>query len=211
MKILVVAAHPDDEVLGCGGTIARHVMDGDQVIIAIAVSHAFTHDQPEGPDIIDAARDAARVLGVEQTIFLEYQDQRLDLCPLIQITQSIEGVAADVKPDIVYTHQAGDLNKDHRIVHEGALTAFRPPGPDVYCFEVPSSTEWGLAPFEPDHFVNIGGTMARKIRALKCYATEMRDPPHPRSYEGVDCLAKQRGYTVGFRRAEAFKTIRTMR
>lgn len=223
MKIMVIAAHPDDEVLGCGGTISKHVADGDVVHIVIVAQGGTlrVHDQFIGADVVvtherapptlaGKACDAARVLGAVEPIFLDYPDQKLDVVPLLEVTQAIERAALNISPDIVYTHHAGDLNKDHRIVHEAVLTAFRPPSADIFAFEIASSTEWGIAPFWPDHFRDVTDHLEKKIKALECYDAEMRPPPHPRSYEGLRCLAKMRGFTVGCQSAEAFKTIRTV-
>jgi LmbE family N-acetylglucosaminyl deacetylase len=159
---------------------------------------------------------AAEILGANPPHFLEFPDQRLDSVPLLGIVQSIERIAASVRPDIVYTHSASDLNVDHRLACAAVLTAFRPiPGQSVsaiYGFEVLSSTEWNFgAPsgsFQPARFVCISDVLKHKISALEAYDEEIRDFPHPRSYDAVRALAALRGSTVGVKAAEAFSVLR---
>lgn len=216
--VLVVAAHPDDEVLGCGGTVARHAAAGDRVHVVIAGEGATARDVDAGSKderaaLAKAAQAAAATLGSEPPRMLGLPDNRLDTLPLLDIIKPIEAVVAEVNPDTVYTHHGGDLNIDHRIVHQAVLTACRPvPGSPVrrlYAFETLSSTEWGIGePFRPGHFVAIVGQLDRKRAALKHYDREMRAFPHARSFEAVDALARLRGATVGLEAAEAFVVIR---
>ncbi|MBI5164710.1 MAG: PIG-L family deacetylase [Magnetospirillum sp.] len=216
--VLVVAAHPDDEVLGCGGTIARHAAAGDRVVIVL-VADGVESRQAGGAD--KAARRAAAVaaaaaLGAEAPRFLDFADQRLDVMALLDIVQSIEPVVAEVRPTVVYTHHGGDLNLDHRLVHQAVMTACRPvPGSSVrniLAFEVPSSTEWaGPAigpPFLPNLFVDIAAFVDAKTRALACYGEEMRPFPHPRSPGAVAALATWRGASCGLAAAESFIVLR---
>ncbi len=162
-----------------------------------------------------AALAASKVLGAQPPVFLDIRDQMLDTVPLIEITRAIEARVAAVEPTIVYTHHAGDLNLDHRIVHQAVITACRPlPSSsvmEIYSFEVLSSTEWGSEPFRPNHFICISAYMVDKMHALKCYRDEMREPPHSRSLDSVERLARLRGNSVGINYAEAFMTIRTIR
>ncbi|QOZ52007.1 PIG-L deacetylase family protein [Bradyrhizobium sp. CCBAU 53338] len=220
--ILVCAAHPDDEILGCGGTMARHVDRGDSVHVV------FVADGIESRKAMNAERErllterreaafkAANIIGCERPHFFDYPDQRLDTISLLDITQSIETLLAALQPDLVYTHHGDDLNADHRLVSEATMTAVRPmPGQKVvavYGFETLSSTEWvfqsrGNA-FRPNHFVGVASTLVRKLDALRAYDAEMRDFPHPRSYEAVAALTKLRGATVGLAAAEAFTVLR---
>jgi N-acetylglucosamine malate deacetylase 1 len=220
--ILVCVAHPDDEVLGCGGTMARHVDAGDSVHV-IFVADGVTARQESGANrekaVVDrreAARKAAKIIGCEPPNHLDYPDQRLDTVSLLDLTQSIEARLAKIGPDIVYTHHGDDLNADHRLVSEATVTALRPmPGQKViavYGFETLSSTEWVFhsraTAFRPNRFVAIEKTLGRKLDALRAYHVEMRDFPHPRSYETVEALAKLRGSTVGLAAAEAFTVLR---
>lgn len=213
-RILIIAAHPDDEALGCGGTIARHVAGGDEVHLLFVADGETARAMHAKPNRNYAADAAGRVLGVKTTAFLDLRDQMLDTKPLLEITQLIEAIVSRVQPTIVYTHHAGDLNRDHQIVHLAAMTALRPvPGSTcraIYAFEVLSSTEWGTG-FAPNHFVDISdGFMDLKLDALKCYDEEMRPPPHTRSYENVEALAEVRGASVGVPFAEAFVTMRSV-
>src|SRR3954471_11009052 len=216
--ILVCAAHPDDEVLGCGGTMARHVDRGDAVHVIFVAdgigSRQGTSAERERnlSERRDAATNAAHIIGCEAPHYLDYPDQRLDTVPLLDITQGIEALLATIKPDTIYTHHSDDLNADHRLVSEATMTAVRPmPGQAVLAvsgFETLSSTEWvfhsrGTA-FRPNRFIGIEATLGRKLDALRAYKVEMRDFPHPRSYEAVEALARLRGTTVGLAAAEAF-------
>jgi N-acetylglucosamine malate deacetylase 1 len=213
--VLVVAAHPDDEVLGCGGTMARHVADGDTVFSLFVADGETARIMAGKTNRNIAAFEASKVLGTEPPRFLDLRDQKLDTYPQLEITQAIEGHIADIKPSVVYTHHAGDLNLDHWIVHRATMTACRPlPGSiikEIYAFEVPSSTEWGSG-FAPNHFVNIAPYLMKKESALGCYKDEMRPPPHPRNpHIVIDVLAAQRGSIVGLHYAEAFTVLRSIR
>lgn len=213
-RVLVIAAHPDDEALGCGGTIARHAAEGDEVHLLFVADGETSRTMACKPNRNYMAFAASKILRTKPPIFLDLRDQKLDTVPLLDITQAIEAVAAKIRPTIVYTHHAGDLNADHRIVHQAVMTAFRPlPGSAcraIYAFEVPSSTEWGGG-FAPNHFVSLESALDRKLDALKCYDDEMRPFPHPRSYEAAEALAEVRGSACGVHYAEAFMTMRRVR
>lgn len=218
--ILVVAAHPDDEILGCGGTIAVHAQAGDEVHVVI-MAEGLTSRDPK-PDIAsskedlcalaDSARRANMLLGAATVILHGLPDNRMDTLDRLDVIKLIEREVERVRPDVVYTHHAGDLNLDHRIVHESVLTACRPkpahPVKTLLFFEVLSSTEWMPAAsgpaFTPDWFVNISATIALKLQALDCYASEMHAWPHTRSAKTVENLAGWRGSSVGVNAAEAF-------
>ena len=220
--VLVCVAHPDDEVLGCGGTMARHVDRGDTVhviFVADGVGSRKGSDAERERDLLErhqAARDAARIIGCEVPHCLDYPDQHLDTISLLDITQSIEALLAGIRPDVVYTHHGDDLNADHRLVCEATMTAVRPmPGHTVravYGFETLSSTEWAFHSrgnaFRPNRFIDIEATLGRKLAALRAYKTEMRDFPHARSFETVEALARLRGSIVGLAAAEAFMVLR---
>ena len=221
MTVLVVAAHPDDEALGCGGTIARHAAAGDDVVV-VFIADGVTSRAPDEDRSAElerrqeAARAAAAILGVRDVRFGDLPDNRLDTVPLLSVAQAVEAVVRDVGPTTIYTHFAHDLNVDHRLVHEAVITAVRPqPGAavtTVLTFETPSSTEWRApgagTPFAPDWFVDITDTLDLKLRALDAYAEEMRPWPHPRSREAITHLAHWRGSTVGRIAAEAFVLAR---
>ena len=213
--VLVVAAHPDDEILGCGGSIARHLDEGDAVhvvFLADGIGAREPDDEPQAREEREmAARSAAKLLGVDSLDFLNHPDNRLDTVALLDLVKPIEQRVEQLKPSTVYTHHPGDLNVDHRRTCEATLTACRPqPGTPVLrilFFEVLSSTEWsnGLGEgFRPNWYVGIESQLDRKLKALECYALEMRESPHPRSGPAVEALARLRGSACGLKAAEAF-------
>lgn len=224
--VAVVAAHPDDEVLGCGGTIARMANDGHDVHVLLLgdgeTSRASSFSDPIDSEAVTArnaaAREACAILGCASVESLELPDNRLDGVNLIDVVKHIEAFLLRFQPETVLTHHFGDLNIDHRVVHEAVLTACRPqldhPVKKVLFFEVPSSTEWrfsGVVPaFAPNWFVDISSTLETKLEALKAYDTELRAFPHPRSLEAVEALARWRGATVGMTAAEAFALGRVL-
>ena len=216
--ILAVVAHPDDEILGCGGTLAWHADRGDNVrilIVSDGVSSRGT-DKAQLERRRKAAEAAAAEIGASSPILLDFPDNRLDQQPLLNVVQAIEHVVLEIQPEIIYTHHAGDLNIDHEIVHRAVTTACRPlPGSSlllIAAFEVLSSTEWttpsAAKVFVPRLFVDISATMDRKLAALRSYQEEMRAFPHPRSSQTVRALAAYRGATAGFEAAEAFDIVR---
>jgi LmbE family N-acetylglucosaminyl deacetylase len=217
-SILILAAHPDDEVLGCGGTIAKLADEGAIVHVAYFADGLSSRSgiQAAQQEELNARRTAAQkacdILGVRSVSFGDFPDNRMDTIPLLEIAQAVEALISTHQPEMVFTHHAGDLNIDHRRLHEAVVTACRPqrghPVKTVLSFEVPSSTEWqlsGSAPaFAPNWFVDISATLERKLVALEAYASELRTWPHPRSRKGVAHLAHWRGATVGVDAAEAF-------
>ena len=216
-SVLVVAAHPDDEVLGCGGTLARHAAAGDLVrILFLADGVSARHDDADAAKRIVAAREAAAILGAEDPVHLGLPDNRLDTLPLLDLIQPVEAAIREHAPEIVYTHHGGDLNVDHRIAHQAVVTACRPQPSsavkEIYAFETLSSTEWQTwgDRFLPQHWVDIAPFLERKLEALKAYGDEMRPFPHTRSFEGVEALARSRGTAVGVAAAEAFSVVRTL-
>ncbi|WP_443190916.1 PIG-L deacetylase family protein [Pseudomonas indica] len=218
--VLVVAAHSDDEALGCGGTIARHVAEGDTVyavFLADGVSSREGTGTVELNKRMEAAERARQILGITKNYYLGLPDNRLDTLPLIEVIQPLEKVISEVKPHTIYTHHYGDLNVDHRIAHQAVMTACRPiPGAtvkEIYTFEVMSSTEWNnpADPFIPNCFVDVFEYMAQKMAALSAYELEMRAIPHSRSLDHLECLATHRGYSVGVKMAEAFALIRILK
>ena len=220
MRVLVIAAHPDDELLGLGATVARHVEEGDEVT-AVIVSEGATSRYAEGAEgtLRDAARAAARTLGVGDLRFLGMRDQYLDAGPIFEVTRPIEKVVSEVRPEVVYTHHWGDLNRDHRVVSEAAMVACRPVGDGaprrLYCFETPSSSEWSSTDlslaFVPSVFVDATGTIEKKLAAMACYATELRPAPHPRALESLRARAQYWGQIVGKAYAEPFVLVREIK
>lgn len=224
--ILVIAAHPDDEILGCGATMAKHARQGDTVHVVILAEGATSRDMNRDRDkriddlskLANAAHLAKEVLGVTSLALHDFPDNRMDSVDRLDIIKAVESYIDTYHPAIVYTHHGGDLNIDHRIVHEAVVTACRPiPSHSVRTllfFEVPSSTEWqvpGSAPaFMPDWFVDASETLDVKLKAYSAYQTEIRPWPHARSLEAVRHLAHWRGASVGIDAAEAFVTGRNL-
>jgi len=226
MNSLVIAAHPDDEVLGCGGTIPRLTNEKEDVYVAIlgeGLTSRYNHrDQADINALEDLRNDSKRVselLGVKKLFLFNLPDNRFDTLPLLDIVKIIETLIAKVKPATIFTHHGGDLNIDHSIVHRATLTATRPIAghivKKVYAYEVPSSTEWAFGQisvgFQARVFVDITTTLERKIEAMKIYKIEERTFPHPRSPEALRILAKERGTTAGLGAAEAFELIREIK
>jgi N-acetylglucosamine malate deacetylase 1 len=223
MKYLVVAAHPDDEILGCGGSMARWVSEGHEVHVLIMAEGATSRDasrdtsakQGELKALKKAALDASDEIGTTSLEFLDFPDNRMDSLDLLDVIKSVEKKVQEIKPSIVLTHHSGDLNVDHSIINRSVLTACRPEQKStvkkIMSFEVNSSTEWqspGYDDFVPNLFIDITNFLEKKLRALDCYKSEMKEEPHPRSIQGVRNLAKLRGYSVGLPYAESFMVIR---
>ena len=211
-RVLIIAAHPDDELLGSGGTIKKLINNGYHVITVIIAKGRKEEEQNMKLNVIKANQH----LGVEETIFLEYPNLLLETFPLHVITKEIESLVAKHKPAIIFTHHYGDINMDHQILFQAVLTAVRPlPGNkaiELLCFETVSSSEWSQQTndksFKPNYYVDITDTIDQKLEALQFYDVEMRPFPHPRSYKGVKHLAQVRGMTIGVENAEAFEIIR---
>jgi N-acetylglucosamine malate deacetylase 1 len=217
-RALVVGAHPDDEVLGCGGLLARLVAEGAQVRVLILCAPTTSRRGAEGPgrtDLLAESERALAVLGVSSVERFEQPDNRLDTVALLDLIQSIERAGLPWQPDLVLTHEPTDLNIDHRIAHQVAITAFRPlPGRGfmrIWAFEVPGSSAWqdpALSTFHPSVYIDIEEHLEVKLRAMRCYASELREPPHPRSLAGIETLARWRGQQMGTTAAEAFHLVR---
>ncbi len=226
-RVLVVAAHPDDEVLGCGGTILRHVAAGDRVRIMIMAEGLTSRDMSrnvdlrhdELSDLHKCAKQVANLLGAEKLRICDFPDNRMDSVALLDVVKQVEAEIDEFMPDIVYTHHAGDVNIDHFITHKAVVTACRPlPGNTVmqlYFFETLSSTEWQVPTcdtmFMPQLHVDVGDVIKKKLEILHLYESEMRQYPHSRSYEAVELLAKTRGFIIGKKYAESFMIGREIR
>ena len=222
MKTLIIAAHPDDEVLGCGGTIAKLVAQGEEVhilILATGLTSRVGFDMAKDADALkihlERASRAGALLGAKNVNFGGLPDQKMDTLPLLEVTQRIEAEIESVKPQTIFTHHGGDLNMDHVITFRATLTATRPmPGSvvrSVYAYEVPSSTEWAFQKFEPKFqpnlFHDITETLPKKIEAMQIYESEAREFPHPRSPQALQAIARRWGSVVGLNAAEAFEVI----
>ncbi len=220
--VLVVAAHPDDEVLGCGGTIAR--LSGEGVAVHVAIlGEGLTSRGDAGTASLRTlrqhARQAASMLGVRDVDFGGFPDNQFDSCDLLSIVKHVENLIERIRPATIFTHHASDMNIDHSLTHRSVLTATRPlpgnPIPRVYAFEVPSSTEWsfcrGGGTFAPNSFVEIDGFLQVKLRAMECYLTETREAPHPRSAQVLEAISRRWGSVCGVTYAEAFELVRELR
>ena len=223
-SILIVAAHADDEVLGCGGVIAKYASEGVKVYVLIIAdgitARKDTYDaQKSLLEIVqreDLAKEACKLLGAQEPEFARFPDNRCDQIPLLDIIKKIEQVIQRIKPTIVYTHNGSDLNIDHVLTFKAVLTACRPVAgtsvKKIYAFETLSSTEWSplgmAAPFYPTRFVDISAFEEVKMKALIVYASEMRVFPDARSLEAVKALNQLRGAQAGVSAAEAFVLIR---
>lgn len=224
MRVFIVVAHPDDEVLGCGATAARHAIEGDEVDFLIlgegVTSRSRTHEDADSAALErlhEATRKAIALLGGRSVVLSGLADNRFDTVPLLDIVQIVEERIRSLCPDVVYTHHGSDLNVDHRLTFQAVLTATRPVGDhrvrEVYSFETPSSTEWGFHRFDPvfrpNRFVDVAATFERKLEAMRAYASEMRPFPHPRSAEALRSIAVRWGSVAGCPAAEAFELVRS--
>ena len=217
---LVVAAHPDDEVLGCGATIARLSHEGWKVHVLIvaegATSRAEKRDIEANSEelsvLAKCAEEANKILEVASVKLLSLPDNRMDSIDLLDIVKIVEEYILKYKPSLIFTHHAGDVNIDHKILHDAVIAACRPQPnhsvKELLFFEVPSSTEWRPASsgiyFTPNYFYDVSEHISKKMAALSAYLPEMRNFPHPRSVDAVNHLARWRGATVGCEAAEAF-------
>ncbi|MBT5400051.1 PIG-L family deacetylase [bacterium] len=226
MTILVVVAHPDDEVLGCGASIAKWSDAGEEVHVLIMAEGETSRDinrnvkakRVEISLLERSAKRAGKVLGVSSVKLFGFPDNRMDSLDRLDVIKVVEREINRLQPHTVVTHYCNDLNIDHRVVYEAVITACRPqPESTVRCllsFEVPSSTEWQIPgasiPFQPNWFENVEVTIEKKLEALELYQSEMRTWPHARSLQNIEHLARYRGSSVGCEAAEAFMLLRTI-
>lgn len=217
-KILIVVAHPDDEILGAGGTLIKHAENGDEVYCLILGEGAMSRSKADKltlEKLHAETRKAGEVVSFKEIFFADFPDNAFDTVSLLSIAKEVEKYLEKIKPEIIYTHHSHDLNIDHRLVFQAVLTASRPCNKncpaEIYTFETLSSTEWQIKyeeSFQPNVYIGIEGSIDKKIMALKKYTSEIRDYPHPRSCEGIKILAQYRGLESGLRYAEAFCLIR---
>ena len=222
MKILVIAPHPDDEVLGCAGTIKKYSKQGNEIFLCI-VTKAYTPDWSE-EFITNRKKEielSVKTLGISKLFLLDFPTVKLDIISQKELNDSISKVVQEVRPEIVFIPFSGDINKDHKLVAESALVAVRPrpdsPVKKVFCYEVLSETGWSNPAqdagniFTPNYYENISDFLDDKIKAIQCYKSELKEYPHPRSLEGIKILAQKRGMEVGKRYAEAFMLVREIK
>lgn len=221
-KILVVAAHPDDEIIGVGAAAARHASQGDEVrciILGEGQTSRFDNREEVLTEVLDSLHNdtlkAAKIIGYTKVSFANFPDNRFDQLDLLDIVKYIEKAIEEFKPEIIYTHHVGDLNIDHQMTNKAVLTAARPIGSytvkEIYAFETLSSTEWDFSykmPFTPNVFVDVTETFENKLQAMKCYKSELCTAPHPRSLEIMEASAKKWGSVIGRQYAEAFMLVR---
>ena len=234
MNVLIIAAHPDDEVLGMGGTIAKHTSQHDNVSIVYLVTGitarreiSVSGDQIKNlPKKIQEywrqqieklrqnAKESARLLKVKNVKFFDFPDNEMDRVDLLDVIKVIEKEIKNVRPDRIYTNHYGDLNIDHKVVFNATLSACSPynfPVKEILSFEVLSSTEWSYPyNFNPNYFTDIEKHIKKKIKAMELFVNEIRKFPHPRSIQAIENLAIQRGVESSLRRAEAFQLIRSI-
>lgn len=219
-NVLVIAAHADDEALGCSGTIAKHKAEGDIVHIIFMTNGVSARSNSSNDDETSrntALKQAVEVLGIDDYQCFDFPDNQMDSVPLLTIVKAIEKVITNFQPSIVYSHFAHDLNIDHQITHQAVMTACRPLRGNsvkkILSFEVLSSTEWQSSArysFQPQYIVDISLYWPTKVQALQCYHEELRDSPHSRSLTCIEALATLRGESHGFSKAEAFQVERIL-
>ena len=235
MKVLVIAAHPDDEVLGMGGTIKKLTKKGIEVKVVFMATGIFARRSndyvnkakydvnkkttktmsKQMSDLRRDAKKALRLLGVRNIEFFDFPDNEMDIISNLEITKKIEQLINQYKPDSIFTHTQHDINVDHRAIFNATITASRPNKKfnvkEVISFEVPSSSEWNFnSNFTPNIFVDISKELSFKLKAMKAYTNEIQDYPHPRSIKALDVIAKRWGTVSGFLAAEAFCLVRQL-
>lgn len=223
--ILVVAAHPDDEILGVGATVASRVAAGDTayaVILGEGQTSRAERREDMAADVIEELHKdtlaAAKQVGYTEVFFENVPDNRFDRMDLLDVVKKVEKLVRQIQPDIIYTHHKGDLNIDHRITYQAVLTATRPmencPVREIYTFETLSSTEWNFAygenQFQPDVFVDVAKTFDKKLDAMREYRTELCEFPHPRSLKALEVTAQKWGTVVGKAYVEPFELVRSV-
>lgn len=222
-RILIVAAHPDDEIIGCGGTISRLVEQGWEAFTLILgegkTSRDETRNRNQRIDEINNLKKevekANNLIGVSDVFLYDFPDNRFDTVPLLDIIKTIEKIKNNIKPSMIFTHYKDDLNIDHRIINQAVLTATRPVKNEfvnsIYAFEIASSTEWKFPiSFSPDVFYDISNYLTVKLKAMSEYESELKNYPHPRSLDGLKLISQYWGMRTGFEYAEAFKNVRIL-
>lgn len=216
-KVLVIAPHPDDEVLGCGGVMARHADEGAEVYVLVVTRGAPDIFPPEEEEEIrQELRAAHDILGVSSVHFLDFPAPKLDTIPGYKLADAISGVIRSLQPNIVYLPHRGDIHADHLAVYQATLVAARPINGcsvrQLLSYETLSETEWaspfGDEAFIPNVFVDITNYLERKLKAMVCYRSQLKQPPHARSLQAIEALTKLRGATVSLPAAEAFMLVR---
>jgi LmbE family N-acetylglucosaminyl deacetylase len=226
MNVLVFAPHPDDEMIGCGGTMLKHVHMGDHVFVCI-VTRGLPPVYKHSPEILEKLphdmyfeiENAHRKIGVEKTFYLGFPAVMMETVPRYELNEKIAEVINETKPDIVYMPHFGDVQKDHAVIADAIMVAIRPKYEHIIrcvcAYETLSETEWNIPhttnAFIPNVYNDITDFLERKISAMECYQSQLADFPNPRSIEAIVALAKYRGSTMCANAAEAFMVIREYR
>lgn len=214
-KILVIAAHPDDEVIGVGGTIIKHVKGGDEVYVSIITDGVFA--KYFGQDKFKLLKDrktdclkVARYLGIKKVFFHDLPDAKLDTLPQLELNKLIEKEIEEIKPNIVYTHNWSDLHRDHQLIFEATMVATRKNVPEVFCYEDIGSTNLrkGVTQFVPNTYIDISKELKKKLKAMSRYKSTLEAFPHPTSIKSLEALARFRGVQSGLLAAEAFICVK---
>lgn len=214
-RVVVIAPHADDEIIGCGATISKHIQNGDEVIVIIVTNASVGAPELYTAEQIKSTRSEAlsahNFLGIKETIFLEYPAPALNAYPEYKISLKIAKIFEKIKPSYLYLPHPGDIHQDHKAVYRSSLVAARPQGEHkiskILCYETLSETEWTPMhekPFVPNYFVNVSDVFVNKIRAMKFFGSQLKKFPHSRSLEAFEALASYRGATIGVEKAEAF-------
>jgi LmbE family N-acetylglucosaminyl deacetylase len=216
-NILFVAPHPDDEVLGCGGLIKKLTLKGISVYVLVMTrGKKAKYSDEKIARVRNEALRAHKILGVTETRFLDFPAPDLDMVSLAEISETISGIIRELKIETLYLPHKGDIHHDHKVVFNAGMVAARPSGDNpvrcVFSYETLSETEWS-APFGdeffvPTTFVDITDVFSYKLEAMKCFTSQLREFPNPRSLKAIEALSNFRGCTVGCSHAEAFETIR---
>lgn len=218
-KVIVIAPHADDEIIGCGATIAKHINNGDEVYVIIATNASIgapeLYNEAIVANIRNEALNAHNFLGVTKTFFLDFPAPALNAFPEFEISMELLKIFIQVSPNILYLPHSGDIHQDHKAIYRASLVAARPQGNNklekIYCYETLSETEWtpmSEKPFVPNHFVDISDTFELKCKAMGFFKSQIKVFPHSRSLDTFEALAKYRGSTIGVKRAEAFTVER---
>jgi LmbE family N-acetylglucosaminyl deacetylase len=216
-KILIIAAHPDDEVLGCFGTVARLIKEGYEAYTLILSKGKTSRGEYENIEKLKTEMiQANKYIGIKEVFQKNFPDNSFDSIKLLDIIKEIEKIIKKIKPEIIFTHYEKDLNIDHQLTYKAVITATRPMlncfVKEIYSFEILSSTEWNYPlSFSPDVYFDISDTLKDKITAMSYYQSELKDFPHPRSLEGIELNAKYHGMRIGKKAAEAFKCVRIIK
>jgi LmbE family N-acetylglucosaminyl deacetylase len=225
MNVLAVVAHPDDEIIGCGATLRRLANAGHRVSSCVLSASADArHDRPDLERLRKVSVEAARMVGIEESEHLEFRNIQFNVVPHLEMVRAIEDAITRFRPEWIFTHFPGDLNIDHRVCYDATAAAVMLPQrlsrdlpvtliKRVYLFEIPSSTDWSLAPnesFRPNSFFDVAETFGTKISALRHFEGALKPYPHSRSEENITALARVRGGAVGLEMAEAFFLARDL-